>query len=87
MGPYLSGSTVLQGAIGTGLAINSGTANGASGSSNAGNGGIGIGAGSVANGTSGSGNGNGQVRGVAINGGHNHQGCTGAIGNMCLNPP
>jgi hypothetical protein len=52
---------------------------------NAGNGGVAIGAGTVADGTSGNGNGNGH--GVAINGGHSHQGCTDAIGKMCLNPP
>jgi hypothetical protein len=59
-------------------------ANGAS-SSNAGKGGIAIGPGSVADGTSG--NGNGQGGGVALDGGHTSQGCTDAIGKMCLNPP
>jgi hypothetical protein len=58
-----------------------------SGNGNAGNGGIAIGVGSVADGTSGKGNGNGHGGGVAINGGHTHQGCTDAIGKMCLNPP
>ena len=24
---------------------------------------------------------------VALNGGHTHQGCTDAIGKMCVNPP
>jgi hypothetical protein len=38
-------------------------------------------------GTSGNGNGNGQGRSVALDGGHTHQGCTDAIGKMCLNPP
>jgi hypothetical protein len=47
---------------------------------NAGNGCIAIGVGIVANGNSGNGNGNGQS-GVAINGGHTHQGCTDAIGS------
>jgi len=74
-----------------GVAINGGTASGASGSTsgngNAGNGGIAIGAGSVADGTSGTGNGNGQGRSVALDGGHTHQGCTDAIGKMCFNPP
>jgi hypothetical protein len=74
-----------------GFALNGGIANGASGSTNgngnAGNGGVAIGAGSVADGTSGNANGNGQSRRVAINGGHTHQGCTDAIGTMCLNPP
>ncbi len=74
-----------------GIALNGGVGDGASGSTsgngNAGNGGIAIGVGSVANGNSGNGNGNGQGGGVAINGGHTHQGCTDAIGSMCFNPP
>ena len=48
---------------------------------------VAIGVGSVADGTSGNANGNGQGGGVAINGGHTHQGCTDAIGSMCFNPP
>ena len=71
-----------------GIAINGGVADGASGSTNgngnAGNGGIAIGPGSVADGTSGNANGNEQVRSVAINGGHTHQGCTDAIGACVL---
>jgi hypothetical protein len=74
-----------------GIAINGGVANGASGSTsgngNADFGGIAIGAGSVADGTSGTGDGKGHCGGVAINGGHTHQGCSDAIGSMCLNPP
>jgi hypothetical protein len=27
------------------------------------------------------------IDGVAINGGHTHQGCTDAIGSICVNPP
>jgi hypothetical protein len=43
--------------------------------------------GSVADGTSGTGNGKVYSGGVALNGGHTHQGCTDAIGKMCFNPP
>jgi hypothetical protein len=38
-------------------------------------------------GPSGTGNVNGQGGAVALNGGHTHQGCTDAIGKMCVNPP
>ncbi|MGB7956673.1 MAG: hypothetical protein WCF23_22095, partial [Candidatus Nitrosopolaris sp.] len=37
--------------------------------------------------TPGTGNGNGQGRSVALDGGHTSQGCTDAIGKMCVNPP
>ena len=57
------------------------------GSQNAGNGGVAIGPGSIADGTSGNANGNGQGRSVALDGGHTHQGCSDAIGKMCVNPP
>ena len=46
-----------------------------------------IGPGSVADGTLGTGNAKGHGGGVALDGGHTHQGCTDAIGKMCLNPP
>ena len=59
-----------------GIALNGGVADGASGSTNS----------NVNAGTSGNANGNEQVRSVAINGGHTHQGCTDAIGSMCFNP-
>jgi hypothetical protein len=69
-----------------GIALNGGVANGASGN-NPGKGGIAIGPGSVADGTSGTGNGNGHSRSIALDGGHTHQGCTDALGKMCVNPP
>jgi hypothetical protein len=54
------------------MAMNGGTADGASGSTrgngNAGNGGIAIGVASVAHGTSSTGDGNGQSGGVTLNG-------------------
>jgi len=37
--------------------------------------------------TLGTDNGNGHRGGVALDGGNTHQGCTDAIGKMCLNPP
>jgi hypothetical protein len=48
---------------------------------------VAIGPGSVADGTSGTGNGNGHSPSIALDGGHTHQGCTDAIGKMCVNPP
>jgi hypothetical protein len=69
----------------SGVVINGGTADGASGSTSgdgdAGNRGIAIGAGSVADG-----NADGDGGGVALNGGHTHSGSSDAVGSLYFNP-